>query len=126
MLRDFTIELKARQGELARVASALAREHLTLKAGVALTVGPRIVARFVPSDVDAARRALDAADVRFVESDVIPVLLEARPGELAMLSAKLATGGVNVRAVYVTGINGSVMEVAVAADNVARAQRALE
>ena len=60
-MRDVAIELKQRPGELARVASTLARHHVTLKAGTALAVGTRLVARFVPSDIEAARRALDAA-----------------------------------------------------------------
>ena len=42
--RDFAIELKPRPGELARVASMLARHHVTLKAGVAMAIGPRIFA----------------------------------------------------------------------------------
>src|SRR5262245_62276059 len=98
--RDFAIELKPRPGELARVASMLARHHVTLKAGVAMAVGPRILGRFVPSDVEAARRALDAANVRFEEREIVPVLVESRAGELAILSQRLAEGGVALRAVY--------------------------
>lgn len=125
-MRDLAIDLKLRPGELARVASALARQQVALRGGTLLTVGPRMIARFIPSDVDAARRALDAADVRFEEGEIVPVLLESRAGELAMLSTRLANGGVNVRAIYVTGTNGRVLEVAIVPDNVARARRALE
>ena len=56
----------------------------------------------------------------------MPVLLESRAGELAMLSTRLASGGVGVRAIYITGTNGHILEVAVATDNIARARRALE
>jgi hypothetical protein len=124
--RDFAIELKPRPGELARVASMLARHHVTLKAGVALAVGPRILARFVPSDVDGARRALDAANVRFEESEIVPVLVESRAGELAMLSTRLAEGGVGVRALYITSTAGNLVELAIVPDNVQKARRALE
>ena len=64
-MRDLTIELTHRPGELARVASMLARHQVTLKAGCALAIGRRLIARLIPSDIDAARRALDAAEVRF-------------------------------------------------------------
>src|SRR5262245_28028812 len=99
-MRDFMIELPPRAGELARIASALARHQVTLRAGTAMVVGRRLVARFIPSDETAARVALDAAGVRFEESEIVPVLLESRAGELAMLSARLASGGVGVRAIY--------------------------
>ena len=82
--------------------------------------------RLIPSDLDAARRALEGADVPFDESEIMPVLLESRAGELAMLSTRLASGGVGVRAIYITGTSGNILEVAVATDNIARARRALE
>jgi hypothetical protein len=125
-MRDFTFELHHRSGELARIASALARQQVAIRGGTLLTFGPRLVARFIPSDLDAARRALDGADVRFEESEIMPVLLESRAGELAMLSTRLANAGVSVRAIYITGTNGRVLEVAVVPDNIARARRALE
>ena len=125
-MRDLTIELKQRPGELARVASMLARHHVTLKAGSALAIGARLIARLIPSDIDAARRALDAADVRFEESEVLKVLLESRAGELAMLSSRLTEGGVSVRAIYITATAGNIVELAVVPDNAERARRVLE
>ncbi len=124
-MRDITIELKPRTAELARIASALAREAVTLRAGSALTFGAQLVARFVPSDIDAARRALDAAAVPFVESEIVPVLVEGRAGELAVLSARLADAGVAVRAIYLTAMLDNVMQIAIVPDNVAAVRRAL-
>jgi len=125
-MRDFVVELKQRPGELARVASMLARHHVTLKAGTALAVGTRLIARFVPSDIQAARRALDAAAIPFDEGEVVPVLVESRAGELAMLSSRLADGGVTVRAIYLTATLGSLVELAIVPDNPERAKRVLE
>ncbi|MBZ5557185.1 MAG: hypothetical protein LAO77_07910 [Acidobacteriia bacterium] len=125
-MRDVSIELKPHPGELARVTSILAQHHVTLRAGTALVVGGRIVARFVPSNIEAARRALDSASVRFEEGEIVPVLLESRAGEMAMLSTRLAEGGVNVRAIYLTGTAGPLLELAVVPDNVQKARRVLE
>jgi len=125
-MRDFAIELSHRRGELARVASVLAQHQVTLKAGVAQAVGARMFARFVPSDIDAARRALDMADVRFSESEVVPVLVESRAGELAMLSTRLADNNVIVRAFYITATIGNVVELGLVVDNPDRVKRALE
>ena len=124
--RDFAIELKPRPGELARVASMLARHHVTLKAGLAMAVGPRILARFVPSNVEAARTALDAAAVRFEEHEIVPVLVESRAGELAILSTRLAEGGVALRALYITSTAGNLVELAIVADNAEKVRCALE
>jgi hypothetical protein len=125
-MRDLVLELPPRPGELARIASALARQQVAIRGGTLMAIGPRILARFIPSDLDAARRALEGADVPFDESEIMPVLLESRAGELAMLSTRLASGGVGVRAIYITGNSGNILEVAVATDNIARARRALE
>lgn len=125
-MRDFAIELTQRPGELARVAAMLARQHVTLKAGAALTVGARIVARFIPSDIDATRRALDGGNIRFEEHEIVRVLLESRAGELAMLSTRLNEGDVQVRAIYLTGTRGNLVEVAIVPDSLARARQILE
>ncbi len=125
-MKDFTIDIDSRNGELARVASALARNGVTLRAGAAVRTGPRFVARFVPSDIEATRTALDVAGVPFEEGHVVPVRLTARAGELAALLTRIANGGVGVRALYLTSTPGGGLEVAVAPTNVAGAIRALK
>ena len=115
-MRDITIELRPKTAEIARIAGALAREQVTLRAGGAHTVGARLVARFVPSDIDAARRALDAASVPFAEHEIVPVLLESRAGELASISARLAEADVVIRAIYLTAMLGNVVQIALVTD----------
>jgi hypothetical protein len=124
-VRDIAIELKPRTAELARIASALAREDVTLRAGSALTVGGHLVARFVPSDIEAARRALDAAAVPFIETEIVPVLVESRAGELATVSARLADAGVAIRAIYLTAMLDRVMQIAIVPDNASAVRRVL-
>jgi hypothetical protein len=80
----------------------------------------------VPSSIEAARRALDSASIRFEEAEIVPVLLESRAGELAMLTTRLAEGGVGVRAIYLTGTAGPLLELAIVPDNVPKAKRVLE
>jgi hypothetical protein len=125
-MRDFAIELKQRPGELARVAAILAQHGVTLRAGVALAVGTHMMARFIPSDIEAARRALDSANIRFEEGEIVPVIVESRAGELAMLSTRLAEGGVGIRALYVTGSTGNVLHLAIVPENAAKARRVLD
>jgi hypothetical protein len=84
--------------------------------GTAVTVGAQLVARFVPSNIEAARRALDAASVPFAEHEVVPALIESRAGELATLSARLAEAGIAVRCLYLTATRENVMQIAIVAD----------
>ena len=124
-MRDITIELRPKTAEIARIASVLAREQVTLRAGGAQAVGSRLVARFVPSDIDAARRALDAAAVPFVEHEIVTVLVESRAGELAAVSSRLAEAGVSIQAIYLTAMLGNVLQIALVTDSPARVKRLL-
>lgn len=125
-MRDFAIQITHRPGELARVATALSRHGVNIKSIAGLAVGQHVLVRIIADDVESARAALEAANIRFEESEVVTVLLENRAGELATLSNKLADAGVNLQGIYLTGIDGDLVELAVVADDVKRAKRVLE
>jgi hypothetical protein len=124
-MRDFAVQLTHRPGELARVASVLGRHRVNLKAVAGLAIGTHVTVRLIPDDVEAARDALQSANIRFEESEIVPVLLENRAGELAALSTRLGEGGVNLRAIYLTGIAGNLVELAIIADDVKKAKKLL-
>jgi hypothetical protein len=125
-MRDFAIELTDRPGELGRVATALSRYGVNLKAVAGLAIGNHVLVRLIADDVEAARAALQGADIRFAEAEVVPVLLENRAGELAALAAKLSEAKVNLRAIYMTGIVDNLVELAVIPDDPKKAKRMLE
>ena len=125
-MRDFTIHLTHRPGELARVAHALARGGVNLKSIAALTLGNQGITRLIPDDVDAARTALNEANIRFEEAELVTTLLENRAGELEDVAAKLSNGGVNLHAAYVVGLDGDLVELAIAADDPKKAKKVLE
>ena len=125
-MRDFAIQITHRPGELARVATALSRHGVNIKSIAGLAIGQHVLVRIIADDVESARAALEAANIRFEESEVVTVLLENRAGELAALSNKLADAGVNLQGIYLTGIDGDLVELAVVADDVKRAKRVLE
>ena len=125
-MRDFAIQLTHRPGELARVAAALGRRGLNIKALAGLAVGNTVLVRIIADDVESARAALEDSRVRFEESEIVTVLLENRAGELAEVCDKLAGAGVNLQAMYMTGLVDDLVELAVVADDVKKAKRALE
>lgn len=125
-MRDFAIHLTHKPGELSRVANALGKVGVNIKSIAALTLGTQGVLRIIADDVEAAREALKQANIRFEESEVASVLLENRAGELAEMADKLSNAGLNLHAVYLTGLADGMVELAVIADDPKKAKKLLE
>jgi hypothetical protein len=125
-MKDFAIELSDRPGELGRVATALSRYGVNLKAVTGLAVDKHVVVRIIADDPDAARSALEGAGIRFTQDEVVKVLLENRAGELAAVTTKLSEAKVNLRAIYLTGIVDNLVELAIVTDDAKKAKRMLE
>jgi len=125
-MRDFAIELTDRPGELGRVATALSRYGVNLKAVTGLAIDHHVQVRIIADDVEAARSALQGAGIRFTEGEVVQVMLENRAGELAAVTNKLAEAKVNLHAIYLTGIVDNLVELAIVTDDYKKAKRILE
>jgi hypothetical protein len=125
-MKDFAIQLGHKAGEMARVAHALARAGVNLKSVAGIGIGGQAVLHLIADDVEAARGALSENNIRFDETEVVTVLLENHAGELEGVAAKLGNAGVNLQAVYVVGLDGDLVELALVADDVKKAKKALE
>jgi len=125
-MRDCSIQLTHRPGDLARVAQALAWKGVNLKALAAVAVDGQAVARIIPTDIEAARSALQESNIRFTESEVSVVLLENKAGQLAAVASRLGEAGLNLEAVYLTGVHDDLVEVAFVCDNPKKAKKVLE
>jgi hypothetical protein len=125
-MRDCSIQLSNHPGDLGRVAQALARRGVNIKALVAISVGGVAVARILPDDIVVARSAFEAANIRFTEGEVNLVLLENKAGILASVTNRLGDEGINLEALYVTGIADDLVELAIISDNPKKAKKILE
>jgi hypothetical protein len=125
-MRDCSIQLTNNPGDLARVAQALSRRGVNVKALAALSIGGVAMARILPDDIVVARSALEAANIRFTESEVHLVLLENKSGVLADVTNRLGDAAINLEAIYVTGIADDLVELAVVTDNPKKAKKILE
>ena len=125
-MRDFSIQLSHRPGELSRVCDALALRGVNIKSLAGMTVEGQACIRMIFDDVDAARAALEDAGVPYEEHEVVQVLLENAAGELSVMTTRLAEAGVNLEAIYLTGFEAGLVELAVVADNVKQAKKILE
>lgn len=61
-----------------------------------------------------------------VESKLISVELDDKPGQLHHLTHALAQGGVNITTVYGTALGGRTSRILIAVENIQKALRALE
>ena len=125
-MKEFRITLGNRPGELARVAENLSRQGVNIKALSVTAGGNQVTCHFIGHDLEATRVALQEARVQFDEQEVISLLLEDRAGELARVTDELATAGVNIDAIYVTGKAEDLIELAVAVDDTKKAKRILD
>jgi hypothetical protein len=125
-VKDLVIELTHRPGELAGVTNALSLQGVNIRSLAAMTFGHQALLRLLPDDIEAARNALRAGNIRFEERELVTVLLENRAGELTGVAARLGEAGVNVEAVYVVGLAGDLIELAIAVDDVKKAKKALD
>jgi hypothetical protein len=125
-MRDCSIQLTNHPGDLARVADALARRGVNIKALAGLSIDGKAMVRILPDDIVVARSAFEAARIRFSESEVHIVLLENKAGVLASVTSRLGEAGVNLEAIYVTGISDDLVELAVVSDNPKKAKKILE
>lgn len=125
-MKDCSIQLTNHPGDLSRVAKALAHRGVNIKSLAAISIGGVATARILPDDIVVARSALEAANIRFTESEVHIVLLENKAGVLANVTSRLGDAGINLDAIYVTGIADDLVELAIATDNPKKTKKILE
>jgi hypothetical protein len=124
-MNAFIIELENRPGTLADVASAIAEKGVNI-AGVAGATGTGSGSvAIVTNDEEGTQSALQAAGARFREVALASASLEDKPGTLADTARRLADAGVNIEAIFPTGMDAGKITVAFGVDNAEAAQRVL-
>jgi hypothetical protein len=106
-MQDLTIALENRPGALAEMGAALGRKGVSIEGGGAWVVnGPSTaehgIAHFLFADGGAARAALEEAGIRVVavRDVLVQRLNQSRPGQLGMLTRRMADAGVNIEVLY--------------------------
>jgi hypothetical protein len=125
-MRDCSIQLTNKPGDLARVAEALARRGVNIKAITAQSIGGMAMARILPDDIVVARSAFEAANIKFTESEVHIILLENKAGVVANVTERLGAAGVNLEAIYVTGVADDLVELAIVGDDPKKTKKVLQ
>jgi hypothetical protein len=101
-MHDVEIDLDDRPGALAAMGVALGAAGVSIEGGGAFVVDGRGVGHFLFADGEAARRALEAAGIRVrrINEVVVQRLDQQTPGQLGMLTRRMADAGVNIEVLY--------------------------
>jgi hypothetical protein len=101
-MKDLAIALENRPGSLAEMGEALGRAGVSVEGGGAWVVGGKGEAHFLFEDAAAARKALEAAGIRVLAEREVLVqrLKQAVPGQLGLLTRRMAEAGVNIEVLY--------------------------
>ncbi len=101
-MKDLAIALENRPGALAEVGEALGRAGVSAEGGGAWVVDGEGIAHFLFEDGAAAREALETAGIRVLEEREVLVqrLKQDVPGQLGLLTRRMAEAGVNIEVLY--------------------------
>jgi len=124
-MKEFRITVSNRPGELARIATSLSRQGVSLKAIACTASANQVVAHLVGHDVESTRAGLQAANVPFQEQEVLLLLLEDKAGEIARIASLLGDAGINISAIYLAGRADDLVELVLAVDDVKKAKKLL-
>jgi hypothetical protein len=101
-VKDLAILLENRPGALAEMGEALGRAGVSIEGGGAWVAGGSGLAHFLFEDGAAARQALEAAGIRVLEEREVLThrLQQAVPGQLGLLTRRMAEANVNIEVLY--------------------------
>jgi len=101
-MQDVAIALENRPGALAEMGAALGRAGISIEGGGAWVINGGGVAHFLFADGSAARKALEGAGIRVLDvRDVLVQRLDqSRPGQLGLLTRRMADAAVNIEVLY--------------------------
>ncbi len=99
---DLAIALDDKPGSLADMGEALGRAGMSVEGGGAWVVDGCGVAHFLFADGAAASQALEEAGIRVLAAREVLVqrLKQDVPGQLGLLTRRMAEAGVNIEVLY--------------------------
>jgi hypothetical protein len=102
-MKDLTVVLEDRPGELAKLGQATGAAGINIEGMGGDAREGRGVLHLLVEDTQAARDALSGAGIEVQdEHDALVVEVEDRPGTMGEVAGKLADAGVNVDFAYAT------------------------
>lgn len=120
----FTIDLKNQPGELAHLGEVFGQHGVNIEVG-GITAGDHGFVHFTASDEDAARAALEAANVPYTMHPALQIKCPDRPGEAGRFARKLADASINIEGLLPISICGGEVVFAAWVDKLDEARQLL-
>ena len=95
-MKQLSVLTKDKVGLLAQITDILGSNGINVASIAAEKMGENALIRLVTDNNVLAKEKLEAADFNVMESDVLIVRLQDRPGELAKLASRIAEANINV------------------------------
>jgi hypothetical protein len=117
----FIISAPNKPGELARIAESIAQKGINITSLTSLGWKEQGAIALTTNDESGTRSALSGIG-QIQELELIPVILEDRPGTLAAAARKLADAGINIELVLPIAMREGKVTAAFATSDNARAR----
>jgi hypothetical protein len=114
---QLVLNLESKPGVLAKLARVLADAGVNISALCAGETAGRGKVRLLVSDTVRAVDALKAAKIRVGQETALTLTLDNRPGALAGVAEKLASGKINVKCAYATTVGAGGATVVLTVSN---------
>ena len=124
-MNAFLVDLENKPGAIATVAEALASKGVNITGVAGATCGDSGRAAITTSDPTATREALQTMKASFKELEITEASLTNEPGSLAKAARRLASAGINIEAIFPTGMTGRDVQVGFVTDNPTKARELL-
>ncbi len=126
IIKQFSVFMPNQPGALARLAKAFADANINI-VGIASEVREESgVVRIAIEEHDTPTSVLSKAGFASVESNLLSVELEDKPGQLTKVTQILADGGINILTVYGTSFGRHLSRILISVENAAEAAALLE
>lgn len=96
-MREITVVARDRVGLLADISELLASSGINIHTLSTETANATAIVRLMVNGADKARGVLEDAGFKVMQSDVLVVRLQDRPGELAKIARALSEDRINIR-----------------------------
>jgi hypothetical protein len=125
-MEQITILVEDTPGALADICEEFGRNGVNIKSISAEGLGEAGIIHVVTEDINTAKRALKRRGYNFSVSEIIPIRLSDKPGELGKVTRKLADEGINIQYIYILGKDKGKTDIALRIKDLEGAKEALE
>ncbi|MBA2382775.1 MAG: ACT domain-containing protein [Chloroflexi bacterium] len=124
-MNAFLVELQNKPGALATITETLGARGVNITGISGASCGDSGRAAITTADDNTARAALKSSGVTFKELEVVETSLPHVPGSLGKVTRRLADAGVNIEAIFPTGMTGNEINLGFATGDPVKAREIL-